>query len=731
MKPSCALHFFCVQFLFRLAEGGVVESWLNDLKVSVPKGTVPPFEADVKILLAKVHVKVTLDVLECEGLQVGSIDSEIAPRTSSEVTSLFAHKVTVFCQGQVDYWTSLGLKGVATATLETTNASGVLQVQTPSWSMESLVAPNVELNNCQCSTNLKLKIISGSFWTQFAEFLPGVIQKIQALTNEKIAEYLCGSALQSGQHQLQQWINRSLLEARTWNTSSVPPVHDSWVDWNEHILTEGLVQFQRQFLEPRGVYEWLLGQRCVVGAASTCFTDRICLLGNSTLDPLTHRDDACVPERNGSFGLALPDLIWNISDFAVSPLMLQNASVAANLSATRFQIAPMINITYQPSSSLWLEGWSMESLDLKTIAETVLVNVTLKDMKFAANITAGLDRKNLSKVPSFQYFESKCMAPCTEELSLTSMHASFQMDWVFFHTPENDTLLSSLLNFSNQLLSPPSGLQNFSTVLLQGAFRTQFAQNINQSMSRWLSKYHPKECPAPMGEGVYHAPGYNEGRILIKPTFGKTCCWIALATASLAVVLGIAVARGQRSYSHWFRGALCQCQAVPRGLAVMLPVTILACLCFLLGSNYLLMAQTFVNLEQAPSFVWNAFQVMVYSLFYSIDALYYQAELKAMSWVLLCFSAILPYVKLILMMISWLTPKQVLPLRLRGWIVVLMDDIGKFSLVDVFTVQFLSGVFHIEVAGTVEAGLGPPSESLTDAPSPLRVVLRTNEELGF
>ena len=28
------------------------------------------------------------------------------------------------------------------------------------------------------------------------------------------------------------------------------------------------------------------------------------------------------------------------------------------------------------------------------------------------------------------------------------------------------------------------------------------------------------------------------------------------------------------------------------------------------------------------------------------------------------------YVKLILMMISWLTPKQVLPLRLRGWIVV-------------------------------------------------------------
>ena len=35
-------------------------------------------------------------------------------------------------------------------------------------------------------------------------------------------------------------------------------------------------------------------------------------------------------------------------------------------------------------------------------------------------------------------------------------------------------------------------------------------------------------------------------------------------------------------------------------------------------------------------------EVMVYSLFYSINALYYESDLQAMSWVLLCFSAILP-----------------------------------------------------------------------------------------
>ncbi|CAJ1365273.1 unnamed protein product, partial [Effrenium voratum] len=46
---------------------------------------------------------------------------------------------------------------------------------------------------------------------------------------------------------------------------------------------------------------------------------------------------------------------------------------------------------------------------------------------------------------------------------------------------------------------------------------------------------------------------------------------------------------------------------------------------------------------------------------------------------------------------------------------VLMDDIGKFSLVDVFTVQILSGVFHVEIFGEQN----------------FRMALRTRGELGF
>ncbi|CAJ1341366.1 unnamed protein product, partial [Effrenium voratum] len=193
-----------------------------------------------------------------------------------------------------------------------------------------------------------------------------------------------------------------------------------------------------------------------------------------------------------------------------------------------------------------------------------------------------------------------------------------------------------------------------------GFAQNQFATSWNGSIAHWLGTHRPRHCPLPKGEGVYGPTG----RTLIRPNFGRACCWLAACTAALGILMAFWAPRSR----WWFRGALCQSEVVPKHLAVSLPVMIMACLFFLLGSNYLLMAQTFVNLEQAPNFVWNAFQVMVYSLFYSIDALYYEAHLQAMSWVLLCFSAILPYVKLLLMLLGWLAPKNLLPLRIRSFI---------------------------------------------------------------
>ncbi|CAJ1403858.1 unnamed protein product [Effrenium voratum] len=664
------------------AASGVFERWLAHQTLTLPKGTVPPFEADVKILLGNVHVKAEFGDLECHGFRVAALES--VPEASAIRVAL--RGVAANCSGQIEYSTSLGLSGYAGAVLTSENSSAQLRVASPAWDMLSPQPPELKLDACSGTVGLRLQITSGSFWTEFARYLPGFIKKLEDLAGRTISEQLCGPVLDVGTRTLKSWMNRSLAEARSKYQAEEVPVQQSWVDWAEHELTQGIVMFQEQFLEPRKVYDWLIADRCIVGADTVCFKQELCVAGN---------DSSCVvSEEAGHMSLDVRKTTWGIRDFDLSPLAAQNASLAANLSASSFQIYPVFNLSFAPQGE-------------RGSFELVSMNLSLAQVHLGANLTVAVDKLVYSTVKSFQYLQPDCLARAVQRMQLNRMDAAFQLQQIGFSTDSNATLLSGAASLAEQMLGPQQGLRNFSALLLRGFAQNQFATSWNGSIAHWLGTHRPRHCPLPKGEGVYGPTG----RTLIRPNFGRACCWLAACTAALGILMAFWAPRSR----WWFRGALCQSEVVPKHLAVSLPVMIMACLFFLLGSNYLLMAQTFVNLEQAPNFVWNAFQVMVYSLFYSIDALYYEAHLQAMSWVLLCFSAILPYVKLLLMLLGWLAPKNLLPLRIRSFILVLMDDIGKFSLVDVFTVQILSGVFHVEIFGEQN----------------FRMALRTRGELGF
>ncbi|CAE7302201.1 unnamed protein product [Symbiodinium natans] len=588
--------------------------------------------------------------------------------------------------------------------LSTEQARADLTVSVPPWPLGSSEALDVRLGSCESTLNLKLQITSGTFWTKFAQFLPGVIGKLQSLVNDKLSEYLCGDALVSVQHSLTDVLTRTWEESRLANYShDAPWPRQNWVDWTQHPLTHGIAGLQEQFLQPKGVYEKLVGNRCIVGEGPTCYKLPVCIAGNET---------HCAMETNSStsLGASVFEAVWNSSDFEVTPLWARNASLAANISVSQFLVRPIFNISFRgPGNSS------------SPFSELFRVNLSLRDVKLGANVTAGVDAAKYSKVPGPQLYSSACFGPCLEAVQVTRLFSQFQLEQISvgsFANQTQPTLLLGLLRATSQLLDPPAGTANFTQEVVQGLVENRVAAAWNDSLADWMKGLQTQVCPVPRGQEVYQ----YTGRRLILPEFGETCCWIALGTALTALPFAIWWSY-RRPCQFWYADALCESTCVPRGLAVLLPLAIIACLFFLLGSNYLLMAQTFVNLEEAPSYIWNAYAVMVYSLFYSINALYYESDLQAMSWVLLCFSAILPYVKLILMMVSWIMPSRFLPVRLRNFILVLMDDIGKFSLVDVFTVQFLSGVFHLEIMGT-----SPSSKPSSD---PMRMVLRTNEELGF
>jgi len=111
---------------------------------------------------------------------------------------------------------------------------------------------------------------------------------------------------------------------------------------------------------------------------------------------------------------------------------------------------------------------------------------------------------------------------------------------------------------------------------------------------------------------------------------------------------------------------------------------------------------------------------MVYSVVYSISELWHNG-MEPLAVVLFLFSGVLPYTKLFMMMLSWGAPTRWISTKWRGRMLLVTDQIGKFSLVDIFVVQYISGcMFTVIDLSTDSAGLGP-----------LSVVLRTPQEEGF
>jgi hypothetical protein len=116
------------------------------------------------------------------------------------------------------------------------------------------------------------------------------------------------------------------------------------------------------------------------------------------------------------------------------------------------------------------------------------------------------------------------------------------------------------------------------------------------------------------------------------------------------------------------------------------------------------------------------YQIMPYSLLYSVKELFDEAHMPLIALLVVIFSGILPYTKFVLMLSMWLVPRRLVSLKWRGRILLFLDQIGKYSLVDVFVVQFINGSFYTKVM------LPAPDSS----PGPdLILAARTQMDIGF
>jgi len=146
------------------------------------------------------------------------------------------------------------------------------------------------------------------------------------------------------------------------------------------------------------------------------------------------------------------------------------------------------------------------------------------------------------------------------------------------------------------------------------------------------------------------------------------------------------------------RGMLFLHRAVPNHIRHFYPVIIIGALLLLLASNLSVGASVDLVISSDSGKTLNLPLLFAFSLGNTAREMY-NAGIYSLLFLVVGFSGIWPYAKLLLMLFGWCT--NLFDLRQRGCMLFLLDALGKFSLVDTFVLvlMMVSFRYHLVLEG--------------------------------
>ena len=170
--------------------------------------------------------------------------------------------------------------------------------------------------------------------------------------------------------------------------------------------------------------------------------------------------------------------------------------------------------------------------------------------------------------------------------------------------------------------------------------------------------------------------------------------------------------------SAWCLGAGA---AVPVAVQYLMPVLLFLCAAIFAGSNLAVGASVFVvvNLGDERIVTQSLFD---FTLGNSVRDMW-NAEVYALSLIILIFSGIWPYLKLAIMLVCWWLPAKFINSKLRERMLMVLDALGKWSLIDSFVLTMMMVAFHFHL------DLSAPPGEQSQPGSSLSVYV--NPGLGF
>jgi hypothetical protein len=133
----------------------------------------------------------------------------------------------------------------------------------------------------------------------------------------------------------------------------------------------------------------------------------------------------------------------------------------------------------------------------------------------------------------------------------------------------------------------------------------------------------------------------------------------------------------------------------------LFPILIIGTVALLIASNLSVGASVNMTISLPNGKYFSLPSLFAFSLGHTIEEMY-NARIWALFLLVVVFSGIWPYLKLLLLLYAWVAPPTLVSQKRRGELLFSLDALGKFSLVDTFVlvVMIVSFRYHVEAGGT-------------------------------
>eukprot|EP00929_Paragymnodinium_shiwhaense_P006764 TRINITY_DN110724_c0_g1_i1.p1 TRINITY_DN110724_c0_g1~~TRINITY_DN110724_c0_g1_i1.p1 ORF type:complete len:1207 (+),score=276.99 TRINITY_DN110724_c0_g1_i1:79-3699(+) len=769
---------------------GDLEQWLAEVRVRVPDEALPTLLTSYSMIVKTVPIEVQLKNFKCSHIRLGKEGRPpfsagmpgnyggFSTQWAGGAFSISVVNVNFNCSAEIHYKANKGgilsAEGVAAAHFNIYETDFGVRVQPSSNDTQEVKVPNVlDFEDCSSKVNLDLEITDegSSGWTKVATRVPGVLARIKDAVTASIEEYLCVQALDRSKASGERFLKEAHDKLRELIDVPMPDTTDHCgdhcVNWEEDHRLQWFSRFQEEYLAKQGVFDTILKNVypegvCIIGE------DKLCLSGNKCIFGGADRADECV-------------FAWNLKQ-EVEPiptvLTVELQAGELQLKNTQLSVLKPENRDFMRSRAdldsvklTFNMGWDFEGMIghalAKDISAVTRVDLQLHGLFFEALIRAHMDKDGFETVLPHHRLEPNCFMPYMTELHMQDVTANCRINMakvsLIKNTLKPSPLLSEFVAFIDNIVQALASHEDVILGALVGFLRTNITDYANDLIGNMSASWLEGECPEPLGE---ETEGGTK-RPLIDPilahdwakgafglfwvvvvsmlcyltplcarkaqTTGAVAQHVLTATPARHVVNAVEGANQSEAWDRlWFCDALCMSTAVPRFLSLSVLLSLFMAICLLVTSNYLLAAETYVALEmggkpsQEPPVSENVYQVMVFSVIYSIARLLAEPSMQFLGVILLLFSGVLPYFKLLAMVFCWVVPVRLCSTRTRGNLLLVLDQLGKLSLIDIFVIQLISAVLF-----TIIPFAGLDKDKAEAVVSPLNIGLRTNQEVGF